>query len=796
MSDISEQFKQMKKIADLVPCGIGIFDLQTSVPVFLNKAYYELIGYSEEEYAQFESDFDYLLLPQDKPIAHNGSSEYHRTGSVNDYEYRIVRKDGGIVWVKLDIATLSIDGKQYALASFNNITKERDISEQLTLIANNVGTSLSLIRISEKGEEVIYGNSDFYKNVGISPEAYRANMPLIDRSLVSDEDYERIMRATREALVSGKPGEITHKYYRPDGKTLWLTRRFAAIKQSAPDTYLLVSAVTNVTAEKENELNAAIEKRRFQTVIEELNAAVFEWNLKTGEFYCSEAYKNYAFSHINQNDILNNRGSLDVVHPDDVEELKRFFTMTDSGEKRVEVTLRLKMLDETFRWCRMIGFFYRDKDGTPQRTVGVIIDVNEEHERSFMLNSILNELPGGVAIFCFTDHLECQYYNEGFVNISGLTHEEADELIKNGTFLKKVVAPIDYKRFIDELMSSISSGSPINITYRFVHKDRSIKWIHLSANKIREENGHPVYYCVFSTPSEEASLYRSIVEDSAVGVIVLDRKKRNILYLNDMGRILTGLTGDDIVLGCAVNEIMNKQNIKPILTDEDISKLKYDSYTDMHAERNGKYLALRIRAIIWNSIDAYILYITDETKEHDEQLRLQRLIDGVPTGIGIYDIKNGEVTLVYLNNAYYREVGMTRGERRIDYGEKALEAVHPDDVGAVMNMIGKLSSGTDEGSVLVRLSTFDGEWIWFKLLCSVVERKKEHIRVYASFTNCNEMVIAQRKLEENRIREQIMLSSIPGGAVIYRLKKDKRVEMEYASEGFARLMEYRDADEM
>ncbi len=382
----------------------------------------------------------------------------------------------------------------------------------------------------------------------------------------------------------------------------------------------------------------AVEKQRFQKVIDELDAAVFEWDLKSGKFYCSESYNKYAFSRIDQDDILNNRGSLDVVHPDDVPVLKQFFAAADSGEERVEVVLRLKTTDGFFRWCRMIGFYYKDDNGVQSRTVGVIIDVNNEHEKNFMLSSILNELPGGVAILYYAQEMKCQYYNDRFASLGGRTREDVDKLVNNGTFMEVVVAPGDYNRVMDTVKRCVFAGEPINLTYRFLHKDGSIHWIHLSGSKIREEKGYPIYYCVFTTPPEEAELYRDVVEDSPVGVIVLDKNKLNVLYINDIGKDLYNISDNDIISGRSVLDVLKEHDERPILSKKETEILSYEKYSEYHGIRNGRYLALRAKSIVWNSFDSYVLYITDETKEHEEQIRLQELINGVPASIGIYEV--------------------------------------------------------------------------------------------------------------------------------------------------------------
>ncbi len=794
MSNKTQVFHNIKEIADFAPYGIGVFDLQKNELIFFNEAYYQMVGYTEEEYAKIANGIDFILTPEDQMIVRHEVNEFKQSEKAVSHEFRIVCKDGSVLWVKMDMAHITVESLPYAFISVTNTTDEKVLSTQLEMIAENVDTSLSLFKFSKNGEELVYGNKQFYKNTGLSPENYYPNMPLINKACVSEEDYELITQGTYKAIQTGEKGEITHRFFLPDGKVLWLSRKYAAIKQDADDTYLVISAVTNVTKEKERELEIAIEKQRFQKVVEELDAAIFEWNLQTGTFYSSEAYEQYALSSIDPMEILNNRGPLDVVHPEDIPVLMQFFTDSKSGKERIETVLRIRLVDGTYRWCRMLGFYYKDDNGTPLRTVGVIIDINAEHENGVMLNSLLNEIPGGVAILYYSDELHFQYFTEGFANLGGWTKEEVEDLIRKGEFLNRIIASIDQERVMETIKSCIATGQPIDITYRYNDKTNNVLWIHLTATKIREENGYPVYYCVFSHPSDEAMRYSSIVEDSPVGVVVAEKQNRNIIYINDVARQLCGFTEYDKVMGLSLIDTLKKEGKAPILSSNEIQSLSYDRYTESHVERNGKYLSCKAMAVEWNGVDSYIIYIADETSEHEKTLLLQRLIDDVPAGIGIFDVIDENVTLVYLNNSYFREMRIDRKEQK--HYSNVLKGVFVDDLGEIKRMISTLYKGENQTDAVVRLIRSSGDLIWHKLSVSVVERKDRRLRVYICFSNCDAMIKTQQKLESNRVKEQTMLASIPGGAAIYRIKKEHRVVMEYASEGYAHLMGYRDAAEM
>lgn len=503
-------------------------------------------------------------------------------------------------------------------------------------------------------------------------------------------------------------------------------------------------------------------KERFQLAVDELNAAVFEWNLQEGAFHSSEAYQKYAISQISPEDILHNRGPEDVVYEDDRDILRQFFQETNSGREKSTVTLRLKMTDGSFHWCRMIALFFRDENDNPVRTVGIIMDINEEREQSFMMSSLLNGLPGGVAIFKYGEKLECQYYSDGFAALSGRTREEIDGLLEEGRLIEATVAASDLESFVQELAVCVANGAPINMTYRYYIQNTGIGWLHFMGTKLREEDGVPVYYCVFTKPTEEVALYRNIVENSNSGIFVAERRSRRILFMNEgVGRLF------HIPTERVKRRIINADQLPrefELLSHEEVMSLREDEYTEFHRVWQDKlHLCIQAKAVNWNDRDAYILYFSDETVEYEEQLRLQMLIDNVPAGIGIYEVCNGKVREVYRNNVFFAMLGTTREGRSKYSGENAMSAVHPEDRDSIYAHLHRLSVGECDSAVeQSRLRDNKGGWKWINLAASVIERKKDYLKVYVAFSDCDKMMRVQKELQ----RKSALLDAAMSGSQV------------------------------
>ena len=152
--------------------------------------------------------------------------------------------------------------------------------------------------------------------------------------------------------------------------------------------------------------------------------------------------------------------------------------------------------------------------------------------------------------------------------------------------------------------------------------------------------------------------------------------------------------------------------------------------------------------------------VSEESKRIiKEQQILKDLVNCVPAGIGIYEIKNGKVYLTYLNDAFYEIIGVTRQSRGKYFGDATIRAVHPDDWNKVRTCVEEISGGKNSGNFVVRICDEKEQWIWFNLAVSVIDRSKDGIKIYVAFSNCDALIRYQQELLKNRVMTNVALES-------------------------------------
>lgn len=439
-----------------------------------------------------------------------------------------------------------------------------------------------------------------------------------------------------------------------------------------------------------------------------------------------------------------------MVHPDDREVMEKFSASIKTN-RRIEAVMRMKMKDESYRWCRMVVLAYKDEKGKNLRTVGIITDINRECENTFMLNSILSQMPGGVAMFKVKNGAAiCQYYTQGIPGLTGRTSAMMDELVRKGTLLKEAVDPQDYQRLMAQIQWAVSRKLKLNITFRLKHVNGSSIWVHLNANMMREEDGNPVYYCIFTNPPREAELFRNITKEIENVIIVADIAQNTILYNNDMLNVYLGIPEDTILTGKNISELFSTGNI--LVNDENIKNLHKDKYRSFYRMTGERKYQIRAKLTQWNGIDAYIAFAVDVTLEHKRQVQLQDLVNKIPGGVGVFRLNSRNKIFVYLNDGFFRMIHTNRQEHNSLYPDKVWSDVFEEDRPKISKMIENVKNGSDQEEIEYRnYYGPDRKYVWLKLRGRAVRYNDGNTTLYCLYTDIGNEIAYQRELEKNNV---------------------------------------------
>ncbi len=307
-------------------------------------------------------------------------------------------------------------------------------------------------------------------------------------------------------------------------------------------------------------------------------------------------------------------------------------------------------------------------------------------------------------------------------------------------------------------------------------------------------------------------MYEKTIMSNIPGGIAIYRLKKDgrviTEYISDGLATMSGYNKDEFFAYLKDNSYINvvpedipliQKAIKESFQGGDPISIRYRIYTKAKQEIMIRLDARQIEFEELAEDDVAVFYamhtpVSEEAQQIIQgQKQLQQLVNGVPGGIGIYEIEDGIAKLSFLNDAYYKMLGFSREERKQFLGKKHITVIHPEDIAKMNALILALTSGKTESAVQYRIQNKKGDWVWLNLAASVVEQNSNQMIVYASFTDCNELMQSKQVIEDAQFRLTALLDNIPGGVAIYRVKKDGRIPTDYVSDGLARVCGYDDA---
>lgn len=157
---------------------------------------------------------------------------------------------------------------------------------------------------------------------------------------------------------------------------------FPVVAESAGEETYLVFAIdihAHKTAEDVARRNALLEHlravdERYRIVVDETNTYIFEWRRHDNSHYVSpEIFERFAGNY-DERDILHVWREDGVIHKDDAAQL---FKLAQDTRNRREMTVRLRLREGGFLWCRISVTDICDECGVVQHRIGTLNDVDE-----------------------------------------------------------------------------------------------------------------------------------------------------------------------------------------------------------------------------------------------------------------------------------------------------------------------------------------------------------------------------------------------------------------------------------
>ena len=128
-----------------------------------------------------------------------------------------------------------------------------------------------------------------------------------------------------------------------------------------------------------------------------------------------------------------------------------------------------------------------------------------------------------------------------------------------------------------------------------------------------------------------------------------------------------------------------------------------------------------------------------------------KLLQLIPSGVGVYDVTDSCVRKEYLNDGYYQMIGARRDERGQFDGTNTVNAIHPDDVKGLVDEARASIRERRMFSYRFRVLTGGGGYMWVAIRANHIPLDDKTERFYAAYYDIDELMRTQEQLRENEL---------------------------------------------
>ncbi|MBY0369291.1 PAS domain S-box protein [bacterium] len=481
--DRKESENTFRSIFELATVGMVRCSTKTGRFIDVNQRFIDLTGYSREE-LKSKSPWD-ITHPADRDSDVQGARKViDSQEQVYRTEKRYLRKDGQVIWVKLEatVSARDVSGKPTETAAcIIDVTSQKHALEEIkrseVRFRSIFDSAMFGLILWTRTGEIFDANDEFLRLIGYTREDLVSGR-LDWKALTPPEYADMDEAALNEVATTGKCTPYEKEYLHKDGTRLPIAIGAAVLPEVSGVGG--VAFVLDNRPRKEAELARQTSETHFRTLSETIPQIVWTADSSGKFIFFNKRWMEYTGTPIEQ---VNQSGWDPLIHPEDVEAFKQCWeTSLRSGEP-YEKEYRLKRSDGSYRWHLRRSLPLKDSSNRILMWFGTCTDIHEQKAAYHTVVEAKNRID---AIVSNTDAVIFSINKQGII-----TYSEGHGLlslgIKAGERVGKSVFEINKdKPELLETNRRALSGETFSI--RSLVRDQ---WMEIHYNPIIDENGTP-----------------------------------------------------------------------------------------------------------------------------------------------------------------------------------------------------------------------------------------------------------------------------------------------------------------
>jgi PAS domain S-box-containing protein len=275
---LAETQRRYQTLVEQIPAMTYIERAFKGGAIYTSPQTHDVLGYAEQEWGRYETWVG-ALHPDDRDRVVAEDTRTNETGEPFRAEYRLIAKDGHVVWVRDEAVLVRADDGSplYWQGVRFDITAEKESEEQLRAaeeryrgIVEHIPAAIYLDR-ADASMQSMYVSPQIEAITGVSADRWMRE-PELWLDLAHPDDRARIRSSYLVAAQEHTPWSAEYRLRTPDGRTIWVHDETTFLHDEEGAPIYMQGVIFDITEQKLAEQALRESEQRERDAAERLRA--------------------------------------------------------------------------------------------------------------------------------------------------------------------------------------------------------------------------------------------------------------------------------------------------------------------------------------------------------------------------------------------------------------------------------------------------------------------------------------------------------------------------------------------